>query len=215
MKTVAFRSIVWVLSVVCLGFNLAAQKQTTIRVPLPPSEEIAVVTFDPARIAVSDVKHWMQLAENARYSAPVVPIFDCGENRSVLNVRRAVAANRNLIAELDPRKYPPVLSGVVGYLRRLQSFRLWQLEQKLAFVQNGDTPGLQWEDINADEQCGSVAQRITNEGSGNACRLVFHDWTNCTINAIQARLGPYPKPDWEGFLHAYDLHVKIISTADD
>jgi hypothetical protein len=180
------RALAGMLIVVAFSAAVLGQSTRTIRVPLEPSEEIAVVTFYPSRESAEDVRRWMKLADHSYYSAPVVGSFDCAQNPSVQNLRRAVEMNRQLVEELNPRGYPPELGAVVSYLRSLQSFWLWLQERELAFLKNGSLPALEWNGIDATSRCSQTVDSIRRSASSNqACTVLMHDWNNCLNSVVQ------------------------------
>jgi hypothetical protein len=212
--------LIWALSLIGLSISSNAQRQTTISVPLFPSEETAVVTFDADKTSAVDVKRWMQLADHAYYASPVArEFYSCKPNESrgyVGRLEREISKSQQVVDDLDPKAYPPELFRVVKYLKRLQSFWLWQAEQELGYTRSGETPGFQWKDIDTKEKCSNTTEKLRDAtDTDNGCRMVFFDWLTCTNKVFLDQLGAYPKPDWDAFLHAHDLRVEIISTADD
>src|SRR4051812_44599916 len=114
----------WTLMIVAGDVNSIAQKQRIIRVPLLPSEEIAVVTFNPKRVSEVDVRRWMLLADNARYSSPDSHSFySCNASDTATYERRLqseISKSRQVVSDLNQNTYPPELSQIVMYLKRLQ-----------------------------------------------------------------------------------------------
>ena len=82
--------------------------------------------------------------------------FDCAKGPNLEKRQRGVDDNRKLVDELQTSSYPTELSGVVLYLKHLQSFWLWQQEQELHFFRDGDMPDLKWEGVDAREKCGGT-----------------------------------------------------------
>lgn len=193
-----------------------AQNRTTIQVPIDAPQQVAIVTFDPAKASAPDVRHWMKLANNAYYSRPVGEPAECTKSPDLQKLERLVEDNRKLVDELGTPSYPPELSGIVLYLKHLQSFWLWRIQQELRFAQDGDTPELEWDNFDANDKCSATVEQLRDSrGTMKACRLVFFDWANCTNKVFLDQMGPYPMADWEAFLRAYDLRVRIISTEGD
>jgi len=58
------------------ALNDAAQRNTTIQVPLKSGDFIAVVIFDESRHPAEDVKRWMELSEQGFYSEPQPPGYN-------------------------------------------------------------------------------------------------------------------------------------------
>lgn len=213
-------NIIWAVAFIGLSVACHAQRQATIKVPLLPSEEIAIVSFNADKTSEAEVKRWMQLADHAYYASPEAHgFYSCKATESsdyVAKLEREIAESRKVVNGLDPNRYPPELSHVVIYLNRLQSFWLWQAEQELGYISGGETPASEWKDLDAREQCNKITERLRNaKDRDDGCRIVFFDWRTCTNKAFLDQLGPYPKSDWDAFLSAYNLHVKIISTADN
>jgi hypothetical protein len=211
---------IWAVAFIGLSVACHAQRQTTIRVSLLPSEEIAVVSFDANKTSEAEIKRWMQLADGAYYDSPEAHgVYSCKPTESsgyAAKLEKEVADSQKVVNDLDPNAYPPELSHVVIYLKRLQSFWLWQAEQELAYIRSRETPGLEWKDLDAREKCSKTTEKLANATDRyDGCRVVFFDWHNCTNKAFLDQLGQYPKSDWDAFLTAHDLHVKIISTADN
>lgn len=213
-------NIIWAVAFIGLSVACHAQRQTTIKVPLLPSEEIAVVSFDADKISAAEVKRWMQLTDHAYYASPEAHgFYSCKATESsgyVAKLEREIADSQKIVNDLDPNAYPPELSHVIIYLKRLQSFWLWQTEQQLAYIRNSETPGLEWKDLDARDKCSKTMEKLANTTDKyDGCRVVFFDWHTCTNKVFLDQLGPYPKSDWDAFLSAYNLHVKIISTAGE
>jgi hypothetical protein len=189
-------------------------------VPLLPSDEIAVVTFNPKRVSEADVRRWMLLADHARYSSPDTHTFYSCDTSDIATyeprLQSELSKSRQVVTDLNPNSYPPELSHVVMYLKRLQSFWVWQVEQELGYVASNEAPALEWQDVDCREKCDGMSERLRNSRSKNdECRIVFLEWHNCMNKCSLDQLGPYPKADWENFLRVHDLQVKIISTAND
>ncbi len=107
-------------------------------------------------------------------------------NRLVADISQA----RQVVKDLDPNAYPAELSHIVMYLKRLQSFWLWQAEQGLASWQNGEKPELQWDDIDTRESCANtIAPLGAPQDNEQACRIVFFNWHNCVNTKVQNQLG--------------------------
>lgn len=208
--------LVCVLLATGAGVTAIAQNRTTIQVPIDAPEEVAIVSFDPAKASARDVRHWMELANNAYYSRPVGAPTECTKSADLQKLQRAVEDNRKLVDELRTSSYPPALSGIVLYLQRKQSFWLWRMQQELGFANRGDTPELQWDNFDAKHKCGGIDEHLRDSGEKEkACRMVFFEWANCTNKVFLDQLGPYPMADWEAFLRAYDLQVRIVSSEGD
>lgn len=187
--------------------------------PLPAGEATAVVTFDSDRVSPQDVKRWMQVSEQGLYLEPHIQFYsDCKSSNMEARKRRLqadISGTHRIVRRLDPVTFPAELSRVILYLRQRQSFWLWQAEQQLAFMERGDKPGLEWGGINAEQKCGNSVKQFRAQDPEASCRMVFYDWHNCTLKAIQDRLGPYAKEQWQAFLDAHHLRVKLLSTIGD
>ena len=208
------------LLIVATSTALLAAEEITLRIPLLPSEEIAIVHFDDSRVSVDNVKQWMQLADGAYYSAPAIQYYSgCKSNalpQFTHRLQRGVELNRKIVQDLDPAKFAPELSDVVSYLRRLQSFWLWQGVQELQFLETGTSPGLEFDGIDARQSCASVVDQIGKApNQEEACKLAVFSWHNCVANAARPHLGIYPREKWTSFLQAYGIHEERISTAGD
>ena len=202
------RMMLVVILCLVLSVSMLSANDVTIRVPLS-SEEIAVVTFDQSRVSQEGVKRWMQLDEHGYYSAPVGQSYSNCKAVNIPKLEQDVKNGRQIVDDLDATKYPPELSDVVAYLKRVQSFWLWQSEQELEFVKNGRLPenGYNGIDLNS---C-----TITTQSQADACRQVLVGWHNCVLNASRAQLGKYPKQQWKAFLDAYGIQERLESTIDD
>jgi hypothetical protein len=147
------------LSVILLGSALSAvaQNMATLRVPLKSGDYIAVVTFDESHFSAKDVTHWIELAQEGLYSEPQVAAHSCKSEATseyVPKFRAAIDETARLIEELDPSDYPQQLSEVVVYLRRHQSFWLWNDQQELQFLSVGSIPALKWDEVDTGQRCG-------------------------------------------------------------
>ena len=211
-KTISY-FVTFLLVATGLSVTAVAQKTVTIQVPIGGPELEAIVTFDPSKVSASDVRRWMKLAENGYYQTPVGMPFDCAKGPDLEKRQRGVDDNQKLVDELQTSSYPLELSGVVLYLKHLQSFWLWQQEQELHFFRDGDMPDLEWEGVDAQEKCGGTIARLRNDtDADNVCMLVAYHWQNCVLQAARSDLGTYPRDDWKTFLQVYGITVKLIST---
>lgn len=211
---------IYSLLIVATSTALLAAEEITLRIPLLPSEEIAIVHFDDSRVSVDNVKQWMQLADGAYYSAPAIQYYsDCKSNalpQFTHRLKRDVDLNGKIVQDLDPAKFAPELSDVVSYLRRLQSFWLWQGVQELQSLETETSPGLEFDGIDARQSCAGVSDQIGKAPNREeACKLVVFSWHNCVANAARPYLGTYPRERWESFLQAYGIREERISTAGD
>src|SRR3954462_4066903 len=112
------------LIVFALCLQLTA-KQITLRIPLD-SEHIAVVTFDDARTSATDVERSLRVAEYGLYATTVLGhVGHCNANE-LPKMEKDIEKAQQIADQLNPSKFPPDRSGVVMYLKDLQSFWLWQ-----------------------------------------------------------------------------------------
>jgi hypothetical protein len=217
-QTVQFAALVLLAAVWSISCIAADQRFTTIRIQLPAGA-IAMVTFDPARFSKDEVSRWMEFSEHGRYALPL-DLFptDCSPEKrkgEISALQADIPKARQLIADLDPAAYPTELTKVIVYLKSLQSFWLWQAEQEVGYITNGEIPGLEWQNVDARERCGGSMEKLRNATNLDAgCKIVFFDWHNCTNDASLHQLGPYPKEDWEAFLRAYGIQVQMIPIPD-
>lgn len=185
-------------------------KQTTLRIPLD-SENIAVVTFDDARLSAADLKRWMRLDEHGPYSTTVVFVYQQCKTSDIPKLEQDIEKARAMVAELDPNSYPPELSHVVMYLKDLQSVWLWLGEQELEFLKSGKAPENEYKDANL-ERCQVHTETVPR---AQACHQVFFNWHNCANDIMHTKLGSYPKEQWKAFLGAYGIQERLESTVDD
>lgn len=206
---------------------LMKAQETTIHIPLVMG--VDEVTFDATRLSPAEVKHWMQLSPNVGqdngYLTPEnIELCDsndpryegCGKEQEHVNFHNAqlnIDRIRKRIGNLDPNRYPPDMSSVVLYVRRIQSFGLWRDTQLLAFEKSGDLSVLesQFDGINPKVSCSKVLDRIRNaEGHAEASHLGRFDWFNCVWHAESKQIGEYPKSAWEKFLSAHGIREHYI-----
>ena len=86
------RTLVLAISLTTVSCVAAAQRWATIQVPLEKGEAIAAVRFDASRISGADVKRWMEVSEQGRYSAPIPGSYtDCNPSNRQAEVDRLQA----------------------------------------------------------------------------------------------------------------------------
>jgi hypothetical protein len=155
----------------------------------------------------------MKLADGGYYATPVGVVPNCKDTDMSL-LKDAIDKNRRLVGDLDTNKFPVELSEVVMYLKRMQSFWLWQAEQQLAFRQGGDIPE-EYDGIEL-QACDTVADTARSaEDKAESCRVFTHDWQGCVSRTVQPQLGSYPKQQWKAFLDAYGIRERLESTIND
>jgi hypothetical protein len=209
------------LSVILFACSPGAIAQTiaTVRVPLKSGDFVAVVTFDESRLSAKDITQWMELSPEGFYSEPQIAVHTCKAeitSEYVPKFRAAMDETAKLIRQLDPSDYPDQLSEVVTYLRRQQSFWLWNNQQELQFLSVGSSPATQWDDIDTGRRCEwTVAKMRRAKGALRKCKAVLLDWNNCVNKAVQDHLGPYPKNSWDSFLRSNGIQVRMLSTVGD
>jgi hypothetical protein len=185
-------------------------KQVTLRIPIEPEVYIVVASFDDDRVSVKDVKLWMQLHENAYYATPIDGYYPTECQRADMpKIEAAINKTKQIVKDLDANKYPPELAEVVGYLKDLQSFWLWQEQQELEFLKSGKLPDSKYKGLDL-----GMCEVRNSEDKLQACQEVSHDWHNCTLNRMMKQLGSYPKEKWKAFLDAFGIQEKIESTVD-
>jgi len=200
----------------------ASAQQTTIRVPLGGGETVAELTFDQGRVSATDAKRWIQLfPQEGIYNQAVGWAINCtGESArsEISHLKSDKERNERLVKELDPSNYPVELSQVVTYLRRLQSFWLWQGSQELDFLANANTHALgePFDGVNPKPDCKESLDKIASaRNREEACEFVHNDWHNCVNRIGLQRLGAYPNPVWQRFLDDNGIRVRILGTVDD
>jgi hypothetical protein len=199
------------------------------------------VTFDPSRVQVEDLNHWMELSPTlGNYNFMIVPEgiellckpndprylcparFDPESeewNPNLANAQLNLSSIANRIKKLSPEHYPPELAGVVTYLRKLQSMHLWMEQQELAFLETNDIGTLEkrYNGINPQKECENVVGHIHSISDLKLrSHLARFDWHNCVLTAIQKELGPYPLEQWKAFLRAYGIEeTRVDEDIDD
>ena len=198
-----------VLLVVMLAASATTQ-ELTLRIPLQPGEpeEIAVVTFDPNRVSADDLKKWMRLHETSYYHTPVIGYYPDCKPGDIAKLEANIKRTEQLVHELNPADYPEPLTGVVTYLRDLQSYWLWMARQELAFLKTGKLPQTRYNGLDFS------ACQIASDNAP-ACGRIFQDWHNCANNAMFKRIGDYPQEKWKAFLDRFGIQERIESTVED
>jgi len=159
----------------------------------------------------------MLLHERSSYASPSIRFaFDCKsqpDSSGLRQLRKDIDASQQIIDDLDPGKYPQELSAVVTYLREQQSFWVWQAKEELNFLQSGEVPALVFNNLDMNQKCGRVIDRMRNARSAEqACNLTIFEWQNCTLGARE-KLGKYPKAQWDSFLKSRGIHERLIMPA--
>lgn len=194
------------LLLVALAVLVSSGSKMTIRIPLVPSEEIAVVTFDQSKTSAENIRKWMKLDEHGYYSAPVIRFYSGCTHDTIAEMHDDVMKTRRIIDELNPNNFPPDLSAVVTYLKGVQSLWLWQTEQQLKFVRDGDLPDTEYNGVDL-HRCQTSVQNQTD-----TCHAVLFTWHNCVLDATRDSFGEYPKPQWKAFLDANGIQERVEST---
>ena len=96
---------------------------------------------------------------------------------------------------------------MVAYLKRIQSFWLWQEKEELAFLKDGKAPDSEHNDVDLG------ACKVSDSGRRN-CREVLITWHNCVLHLMQKRLGKYPTDKMEGFLRCVWHPRRMESSLD-
>lgn len=186
-------------------------QQITLQVPLQPGpnpELIAVVTFDAHRVSAEDLKRWMRLHETSYYDTVFLGHYaDCNPS-DIARLEKDIEKTQQVVDDLDPRKYPPELAGVVQYLKELQSFWLWLAQQELAFLKSGKLPSTEYNGVGICRARNFMDKR-------RACRDLFYYWHSCAVDVAGKKLGDYPKEKWKAFLEAYGIQEKLGSAVPD
>lgn len=197
------------LLVIAIAMLMLPERLVTLRIPLEPgqAEEVVVVTFDEDRVSAADLKRWMLVHRNGRYTTPTHGYYPECKESDIPKLEDDVAKTQEILRNLNSGDYPQELSDVVTYLKNLQSFWLWQEEQELAFVKQGKLPDSVYNEIDLGSACKSSAQP-------QGCREVFTKWHNCVLEQMQKRLGHYPDDAWNAFLNAYGIRERVESSVD-
>lgn len=190
-------------------FATSPGKEVTLRISLQPGqpEEIAVVTFDTARVSSEDVKKWMLLHETSYYHTPTFGYYpDCKPN-DISKLEEDIKKTEQMVSDLDHNDYPNELTDVVRYLRDLQSFWLWMAQQELAWLKSGKLPQAKYKGLDV-----RVCQVSTDKAP--ACSQIFHHWHNCANSKLMKRIGSYPKEKWKAFLDVFGIQERLESTVE-
>ena len=181
--------------------------QVTLRIPLQPgeAEEVVVVTFDESRVSAADVKRWVLLHENGPYATSTRGYYADCKSSNVPKMENDIKQMREIVKKLDSTDYPSELADVVAYLKRIQSFWLWQEEEQLAFLTDGKAPDSEYNDVDLG------ACKVSDSRRQN-CREVLITWPNCVLRLMQKRLGKYPTDKWKAFLDAYGIQERVESS---
>jgi|GEM_PF-3589968 len=198
------------------------------------------VTFDPSRVNLRDLNRWMELSPvlgnfnfmivpepidllckpgDPRYHCPKKFDAEAEErNPNLTNARLNLDSIKERIKKLSPENYPPDLSPVVEYLRKLQSMYLWMHEHEWAFLETNDVGVLKqkYGEVEPQKECESVIQRISSSGDLKLrSRMARSDWYNCVLVPVQKKLGPYPIEQWKSFLATHGIQEKEIEESPD
>jgi hypothetical protein len=169
----------------------------------------------------------MKVAENGPYSelltvdtcSPDDPKYaGCKEEiPSAHNGEVNLQKIRELITKIDEESYPPELSSVVAYLRRVLSFFLWRETQKLEFTKTSQIAALSvaFDEVDPASTCTNALERIQKASPVEAWHLTRHEWSNCVWDTEQKEIGAYPRADWQSFLASYGIRERILSTEQD
>jgi len=164
MRIVPFRQASISAIVFILLGDTGSSQRKILRVPLATGEAVAVVSYDPDRVAPEDVKRWMQLSEEGRYSVPVIQFHsDCKADEITADTRQlraGIESTQKVIEELERTIYPAEASEIIKYLRLRQGFWLWQGERQLAWLQDGIFPGSEWAGMYFSKRCGQVLEEF-------------------------------------------------------
>jgi hypothetical protein len=197
------------------GFASAQRVHVQVRLS---SEEIDEVTFDASRATEEQIRRWTLLSQDGPYhEADLSSCIELKDYPKSKRFEQERAAAQKLTAELDEAKFPPELSGVVRYLKRVRSLWFWIDTKQIAFLQTGDLPSLEerYDNVDPREACALHIQKIrASQNRMDAINMVCLDWHNCVLAAEMREIGMYPVDDWKNFLSAYGISEHIISTEE-
>ncbi|MHB8735422.1 MAG: hypothetical protein ACYC6M_08995, partial [Terriglobales bacterium] len=198
---------------------------------IPPGGDVSdgdfdEVTFDPVRVSATELKQWMKLSPFAEGEYLIPNDIDacdsedlryqgCGREPVVLNFHNAqlnLAKIRERIRELNTRHYPPELAPVIAYVKKIQSFALWENTQRLYFAEHFDASVLaaKYDGIDPKIKCGDVLKKIGTASDRVAASQLALSWRNCVWNANEKRIGAYPTRAWQAFLAAYGIRERYV-----
>ena len=201
----------------------ALAQERTIRIVLSP-EEADEVTFDGNRISESDVRRSMQLAQNRPYLHAEMYIRfgcfieePCSKSKETADIRKSRDELRKFqlqTRELDSMNYPPELSDVLHYVKRIRTFWVFLDERVLSFWENDGVSSLKIgvEGIDPQITCSSVLNEMQITHDRRKLLRLGSDWKNCMLKEGRERIGPYPVDAWKAFTQRYGIREHIIST---
>lgn len=209
----------------------SAPKLKTVTFQVAWGKEI--LTYDPARVSLADLEHWMRLSprgdsktwgsDTSTLVPPLAAEFQargrgrawCRQNAGRGPFGPDVPANqiRGRIRWLDRHNYPPGLKPVVLYLRNVQLYGLWLYNQTLAYAQTCDLTRLEgtYNNIDLGVSCREAVDRIRNPGSGiNDVALAHSAWWGCAWAAWHKQYGQYPNEAWYCFMAAHGVQMRYV-----
>jgi hypothetical protein len=195
--------------------GIAFAQQGRIQVRLSP-EEIDEVTFDPTRVTQEQLRRWILLSKDGPYNeATLSSCMELQADPTSKRYEQQRASEQKLISELDEAKYPPELSEVLRYLRRVRSLWFWIDTQQIRFLQTDNVSSLEqrYDDVDLLEACAKPIEKIrVSRNRAEAINAACFDWNNCVLAAGTKKIGPYPMDAWKAFLSTYGIREHIIST---
>jgi hypothetical protein len=207
--------IVSAVSVLFNGFVFAQRVSIQVRLS---SEEIEEVTFEPGLATEVQIRRWILLSQDGPYhEADLSSCIELKDYPKSKRFEQERAAAQKLTAELDEAKFPPELSGIVRYLKRVRSLWFWIDTKQISFLQTGDLSSLEEKYTNVDprQACALPIRKIRGcQNRMDAINMVCLDWHNCMLAAEMREIGMYPVDDWKHFLSAYGIREHIISTEE-
>jgi len=207
-------------------------QQSTLRVPA--GSGYVEFTFDSRKVSREDLEHWIKLSplvagENGYYVPEWLELcfaddpryVNCGQRNQPVNIHNAqlnLEKIRARIDKLQPERFPPELSEVVSYLRRVQSFHLCTETHRLAFLTTGSASELEvtCEDADPKISCAPVLQKIRSATNQvEAATLARFEWGTCMLFAFRKQFGEYPTGAWDSFRSAFGIGEREINTEED
>jgi hypothetical protein len=193
---------------------------TVAKYPFPWGK--VIVSFDPVRVAKTELDRWMRLSPHlSSYNDLLgidvrrcIPMDDeyvgCEKGGKLrienvdLNIRKMLAIKK----ELDNEKLPSGLRPVVSYFSERQNFALWTAKRQREFLATGNVSALEqrYDGISNIQKCAQVVRNIAHTShERDRDDLVTVDWANCVLFLEKEKIGEYPKTEWQAFLRAQGI----------
>jgi hypothetical protein len=109
---------------------------------------------------------------------------------------------------LEHLDHPRELEPVVTFLEKSLERSLWTEQTRFKYYSSWDENVLKevHDGIDVVPSCPQIFPQLQAAVSQEEkYQIVRFDWANCSIQAIDRQLGPYPTDAWNNFLKAYGI----------